>query len=119
MDREGASGERFWRRRLGAVAALALLSAGPLVVFEQTARDAVTSEFRLELNYLVTGWAPWAMIALGLLCFVPVVVSIGRSAFSRWSLSPAVRRAWEIWGVTLYLLGLLLLVQTAQIAAAH
>ena len=113
------AGAHIWRRRLQAVVTLALFSVAPFLVFESTVRDAAASDFRLEFDYLVTGWAPWALIAIGLLCFVPVVVSIGRSAFSRWSLSPQVRRAWEIWGVTLYLLGVLLLVQTAQIAAAH
>jgi hypothetical protein len=111
------SGLRLYRRRLGAVLALAAFSAAPLVVFEHTVRDAAT-DFRVEFNYLVTGWGPWFLIAVGILCFVPVVVSIGRSAYSRWSLAPGIRTAYEIWGATLYLLGVLLLTQTTQISGA-
>lgn len=111
------SGLRLCRRRLGALLALVVFGAAPLVVFEQTVRDAAT-DFRVEFNYLVTGWGPWVMIAIGILCFVPVVVSIGRSAYSRWSLAPGIRTAYEIWGATLYLLGVLLLTQTTQISSA-
>jgi hypothetical protein len=108
---------RICSRRLGALLALAVFSAAPFVVFQHTIRDAAT-DFRVEFNYLVTGWAPWLLIVVGMLCFVPVVVSMGRSAFSRWSLPPGIRHAYEIWGATLYLLGVLLLTQTAQIAGA-
>jgi hypothetical protein len=105
------------RRRLAAGAALAVFSAAPFYVFQHVVRDAAT-DFRLEFNYLVTGWAPWLLVVIGALCFVPVVVSIGRSAYSRWSLSPGIRTAYEIWGATLYILGVLLLTQTAQVANA-
>ena len=111
------TGLRLCRRRLGALLALLVFSGAPFLVFEHTVRDAAT-DFRLEFNYLVTGWGPWFLIAVGALCFVPVVVSIGRSAYSRWSLAPGVRTAYEIWGATLYLLGVLLLTQTTQISGA-
>ena len=106
-----------FRRRFAATLALTVFSAAPFVVFHQTVEDAAT-DFRVEFQYLVTGWAPWLMIVVGILCFVPVIVSTGRSAFSRWSLPPGVRTAYEIWGAILYLLGVLLLTQTAQVAAA-
>jgi hypothetical protein len=105
------------KRRLGAAVALAVFSAAPFVVFQATLRDAATN-FRVEFNYLVTGWGPWTLVAIGVLCFVPVVVSMGRSAYSRWALTPATRRAYEIWGATLYLLGVMLLTQTTQISSA-
>jgi hypothetical protein len=108
---------RICRRRLAAVMALAAFSAAPFVVFQHTMRDAAT-DFRVDFNYLVTGWAPWLLILVGLLCFVPVVVSMGRSAFSRWSLPPGIRHAYEVWGAVLYLLGVLLLTQTTQVANA-
>jgi hypothetical protein len=118
MERgEEVTGMQVHRRRASALMALALFSAAPLLVFRHTVRDAAT-DFRLEFNYLVTGWGPWLMIAVGILCFVPVVVSIGRSAYSRWSLAPGIRTAYEIWGATLYLLGVLLLTQTSQVANA-
>jgi hypothetical protein len=97
--------------------ALAALPAAPLVVFQQTVRDAST-DFRVDFTYLLTGWAPWLLIGLGVLCFVPVVVSMGRSSFSRWSLPPGIRHAYEVWGAVLYLLGVLLLTQTSQVSSA-
>ena len=105
------------RRRLAAVLALAVFSAAPFVVFQHVVRDA-TTHFRLEFNYLVSGWVPWLLVVVGALCFVPVIVSIGRGALSRWSLPPGIQTAYEVWGATLYLLGVLLLTQTAQVSAA-
>ncbi|HKP89604.1 MAG TPA: hypothetical protein VJT75_06470 [Thermoleophilaceae bacterium] len=110
-------GTRICRQRLSAMLALAVFSAAPFLVFQHTVRDAAT-DFRVEFNYLVTGWAPWLLIVLGTLCFVPVVVSMNRSAFSRWSLAPGIRHAYEVWGAVLYLLGVLLLTQTSQVAGA-
>jgi hypothetical protein len=110
-------GTRICRRRVAALASLAVLSAAPFVVFQHTVSDAAT-DFRIDFSYLVTGWAPWLLIVVGLLCFVPVVVSMGRSAFSRWSLAPGIRHAYETWGAVLYLLGVLLLTQTSQVAGA-
>jgi hypothetical protein len=117
MKQDAVAGTRICRRRLSALLALAVFSAAPFLVFQQTVRDAAT-DFRVEFNYLVTGWAPWFLIVLGMLCFVPVVVSMGRSAFSRWSLAPGIRHAYEVWGAVLYLLGVLLLAQTSQVAGA-
>lgn len=117
MEPRVVTGVQLCRRRLGAAVALAVFSAAPFVVFQSTLADAATN-FRVEFNYLVTGWAPWTLVAIGVLCFVPVVVSMGRGAFSRWALAPVTRRAYEIWGATLYLLGVLLLTQTAQISSA-
>ena len=116
MDKVLASA-RIGRRRLAAALALAVFAAAPFVVFEHVVRDAAT-HFRVEFNYLVSGWVPWLLVVVGALCFVPVIVSIGRGAYSRWSLNPGIRTAYEVWGATLHLLGVLLLTQTAQVAAA-
>ena len=97
---------------------MAIFGAAPFAVFRSTVEDAAT-DFRLEFEYLVTGWGPWVLIALGALCFVPVTVSIARSGYSRWHLRPATRHAYEAWGLTLYLLGLILAIQTSQIASAY
>ena len=75
----------------------------------------VASDFRLEVEYLVTGWTAYALIGLGLLFFLPVVFSIGRSPESR--LYPRSRAACLGWGTTLYLLGMALGSQVAQIAS--
>ena len=74
----------------------------------------IADEFRLEPGYLVTGWTAYGLIALGLLFFVPVLVSIGRSPDSR--LYPRSRGAYAGWGVSLYTLGILLAAQVAVIA---
>jgi hypothetical protein len=74
----------------------------------------IAEEFRFDLGYLVAGWTAYALIALGLLFFVPVVVSIGRRPDSR--LYPRSRGAYAGWGVSLYTLGVLLATQVAVIA---
>ena len=75
---------------------------------------AVAHDFRMDIPYL-TGWLAYGLIALGLLFFVPVLISIGRDPESR--LYPRSRNAWAGWGVSCYLLGLALATQVAQIAA--
>ncbi len=74
----------------------------------------IAEEFRLELEYLVTGWTAYTLIALGLLFFVPVVLSIGRMPNSRFY--PRSRAAYAGWGGSLYTLGILLAAQVAVIA---
>ena len=74
----------------------------------------IAEDFRLEAEYLITGWTAYALIAIGLLFLVPVVVSIGRRPESR--LCPRNRGAYIAWGVSLYTLGLMLASQVAIIA---
>lgn len=74
----------------------------------------IATDFRLDLGYLVTGWTPYALIALGLLFSVPVVLSIGRDPSS--CLYPRSRHAYGAWGVVLYMLGMVLASQVQQIA---
>jgi hypothetical protein len=75
---------------------------------------AVASDFRIEIPYLA-GWIAYAMIAVGLVFFIPVVISIGRRPDSR--LYPHARNAYIGWGISCYLLGAALATQVAQIAA--
>ena len=74
----------------------------------------LADDFRLDLSYLVTGWLGYGLIAAGLLILVPVLVSIGRHPESR--LYPRSRNALAGWGVSFYLLGIVLAVQVAAIA---
>ena len=74
----------------------------------------IASEFRFEAQYLITGWTAYALIGLGLLFGLPAVLSIGRDPESR--LYPRSRGAYAGWGIVLYLLGLGLATQVAQIA---
>jgi hypothetical protein len=74
----------------------------------------IAEDFRLEAGYLVTGWTGYGLIVLGLLFFIPVLVSVGRSPESK--LYPRTRNACVGWGVSLYTLGILLAGQVAIIA---
>jgi hypothetical protein len=74
----------------------------------------IAEDFRLEAEYLVTGWTAYVLIGLGLLFFLPVVISIGRRPDSR--LYPRSRGAYVGWGVSLYTLGIMLAAQVAVIA---
>ncbi len=100
--------------RLVGLAGFFLAAALPVVLWHR-AIEIIATDFRLELEYLVTGWTAYALIAAGLLFSVPVVLSIGRRPESR--LYPRSRQAYAAWGVVLYLLGMLLASQVAQIAA--
>lgn len=75
----------------------------------------IADEFRFDFEYLVTGWTAYALIALGLLFFLPVLLSIGRMPDSRFY--PRSRGAYVGWGVSLYTLGIMLATQVATIAA--
>ena len=74
----------------------------------------IAEEFRFDFEYLVTGWTAYALIVVGLLFFVPVVLSIGRRPDSR--LYPRSRGAYVGWGVSMYTLGIMLASQVAVIA---
>ena len=91
-----------------------LLAAAMPVILWHRAMAIIAQEFRFDAGYLVTGWTAYALIGLGLLFFVPVVVSIGRRPDSR--LYPRSRGAYVGWGVSLYTLGIMLATQVAVIA---
>ena len=86
------------------------------VVLWHRAMAIIAEDFRFELDYLVTGWTAYVLIAIGLLFFLPVVISIGRRPDSR--LYPRSRGAYVAWGVSLYTLGIMLASQVAVIAEA-
>jgi hypothetical protein len=92
----------------------AAAAALPIAAWHGVA-ERLAAHFRLEAGYLVSAWSGFTLIALGLLCFVPVLVSVGRSPDSR--LYPRNRRALIAWGSSLYLLGVGLTVQVAQLAS--
>ena len=96
----------------GFLAALAL----PFVLWHR-AMSIVAHDFRIEGDYLVMGWSGYALIGLGLMFMVPVVASIGRPPGSR--LYARGRNAYAGWGVSLYVLGLILASQVAAITHVH
>jgi hypothetical protein len=110
-----AERERRARRNARIVGMAGFLAAAALpIVLWHRAIGMIATDFRIEANYLVTGWLGYALIAAGLLFCVPVVLSIGRTPRSR--LYPRSRNALFGWGVSMYLLGLALAVQVAAIA---
>ena len=102
------------RLRAGALAAFVAAAALPVLAWHNVA-ERFASDFRLQLGYLISSWSGFALIALGLACLIPVVISVGLKPDSR--LYPRSRRALTAWGTSLYLLGLGLSVQIAQIAS--
>lgn len=104
------------RARLVGLAGFLTAAALPPLMWHRSIQ-AIATEFRFELEYLVTGWTGYALIGLGLLFFVPVLVSIGRSPESR--LYPRSRNAYAGWGTSLYLLGLILASQVAAVTGLH
>jgi hypothetical protein len=98
------------RPLLTGLAGLAGAAALPLVLWHHVIA-VVASDFRLDPDYLLTGWTGYGLIALGLLFMLPVALSCGRRPESR--LYPRSRNAYFGWGVSLYLLGALLASQVA------
>ena len=99
-------------RRTGAVGFVAALAL-PLVLWHHVI-GAIASEFRLDLRYLVTGWTPWVLMALGLACLATAGIIEWRGRDGRFY-GPT-GAAWVGWGVSLYVLGFALATQVAQIA---
>jgi hypothetical protein len=109
---------RASRRRARLVGLAGFVTAASLpVVLWHRAISMIASDFRFEWHYLVTGWTGYALIAAGLLFCIPVVVSIGRTPESR--LYPRSRNAYAGWGVSLYLLGIVLAAQVAAVVQVH
>jgi hypothetical protein len=99
--------------RLVGLAGFLVAAALPPLLWHR-AIAAIADDFRMDIPYL-TGWVAYALIGLGLLFFVPVLLSIGRRPDSR--LYPRARNAYAGWGVSCYLLGIALASQVALIAA--
>ncbi len=94
---------------IGFVGALAL----PIALWHDVVA-AIASEFHLDVRYLVTGWAPWVLMALGLVCLA-IAGFIDWRERDRRFYGPG-SAAWVGWGLSLYLLGFALATQVAQIA---
>jgi hypothetical protein len=86
------------------------------VVLWHRAIGVIASDFRLDAEYLLTGWLGYGLIFLGLVMMVPVLVSIGRTPGSRFY--PRARAAYAGWGVSLYQLGSALASQVATVVGS-
>jgi hypothetical protein len=110
LEREQAARRRA--RRTGAVGFAGALAL-PILLWHRVIA-AIASEFHLDVRYLVAGWAPWALMALGLICLAIAGVIDWRNRDRRFY-GPG-SAAWVGWGLSLYLLGFGLATQVAQIA---
>jgi hypothetical protein len=110
LQREQAA--RRNARRTGAVGFVAALAL-PALLWHRTIA-AIASEFHLDARYLIAGWAPWVLMAVGLLCLA-IAGFIDWRTRDRRFYGPG-SGAWVGWGVSLYLLGFALATQVAQIA---
>jgi hypothetical protein len=99
-------------RRTGAVGFL-VAAALPILLWRHVIAG-IASEFHLEPRYLLTGWSPWVLMTLGLLCLL-IAAAIDWRNRSRRFYGPS-GAAWAGWGISLYLLGFALATQVAQIA---
>jgi hypothetical protein len=74
---------------------------------------SILDSFNWSLTYLIGELSPWLLLAVGVAFLVPVAASTGRSPESRFY--PRARRAYIAWGTVVYLLGLILAVQVAEV----
>jgi hypothetical protein len=109
--------DRRRRRQARVVGAVGFIVAAalPAVLFHRVIRD-IASQFRIDGRYFLE-WAPWVLLVLGLACLLPVAFSSGLDPASRYF--PRYRRVYAGWGITLYLLGIALATQVAQIYDLH
>jgi hypothetical protein len=107
-------GPRQSRRKARLVGLVGFIAAAALpVALWHRAISIIATDFRVEGEYLLTGWTGYTLIGLGLLFMLPVVLSIGRRPESR--LYPRSRNAYAAWGICLYLLGIMLASQVAAV----
>jgi hypothetical protein len=100
------------RREKQLVGLIGFLAAAALpALLWHRAIATIASDFRLELDYLVTGWLGYVLLAGGLLLLLPVAFSAGRHPGSR--LYPRMRNAYLGWGTSLYLMGFAVAAQVA------
>ncbi|HET6506006.1 MAG TPA: hypothetical protein VFG42_04395 [Baekduia sp.] len=103
------------RRRARRTGAVGFVAAAVLpVVLWRDVVAAIASEFHPDARYLVAGWSPWVLMALGLACLLVGGVLDWRNRDRRFY-GPT-GAAWAGWGLSLYLLGFALATQVAQIA---
>jgi hypothetical protein len=102
------------RARLLGMVWFAAAAATPVLAWHDVALR-LASRFHLSVGYLISAWSGFALIAIGLACFLPVLISIGRTPDSR--LYPRSRSALIGWGASLYLLGLGLSIQVAELSS--
>lgn len=95
-----------------ALAWLLVLAVIPVALWHRVLSDTLGS-FHWSLGYAVGELGPWCFLVAGLAFLAPVAVSAGRQPESR--LYPRARKAYFAWGTVLYLLGMILALQVAEV----
>ena len=111
-NRRNHARDRRRAQQIGAVGVV-LAAVLPVALWWEVIRD-VWRTFQPDATHILA-WAPWALMALGILCSIPMAVEHLRDRERRFH-----RRgqgAWAGWGVTLYILGFALASQVAQMHA--
>jgi hypothetical protein len=88
------------------------LTVLPIALWHRVLGDIFAS-FHWNFSYAIGELSPWFLLLAGIAFLVPVAISAGRSPESR--LYPRARRAYTAWGLSLYLLGLALALQVAEL----
>ena len=95
--------------RIGpALAAVGAFALAPLIIWHRVLGDILGS-FKWTLSYLAVDLGPWLLLAAGVGCLLPVAFSIGLDPESRFY--PRSRRVYFVWGIVLYLLGIVLVIE--------
>jgi hypothetical protein len=95
-----------------AFAGLLAMMVAPLAIWHGMLADIIGS-FHWSFTYVVSELSPWFLLLTGIVFLVPVAVSAGRNPESR--LYPRARRAYIAWGTVVYLMGLILAVEVAEV----
>ncbi len=91
---------------------LIALAVMPVAIWHRVLGDVFAS-FHWSLSFLLAELSPWLLLLVGIGFLVPVAVSAGRDPESR--LYPRARRAYIAWGTVVYLLGVILALQVAEV----
>lgn len=88
-----------------AISIVLVLTVVPLAMWHRVLSDEL-SAFHWSLGYAATDMGPWLLLLAGVGFLVPVALSAGSDPESR--LYPRGRGSYFVWGVVLYLLGVVL-----------
>jgi hypothetical protein len=91
-----------------ALVVVGALAAAPLILWHRVIGDILDS-FRWTPSYLTVDLGPWLLLATGVALLLPVALSAGLHPESRFH--PRGRQVYFLWGVVLYLLGIVLVIQ--------
>lgn len=91
-----------------ALAVVGALAALPVVFWHRVCGEIIDS-FQWSPSYLAVDLGPWLLLAAGVGALLPVALSVGLDPESRFY--PRARREYFTWGVVLYLLGIVLVIE--------